>query len=169
MRSKTTTVIVESLGARPASAHAVAFLMAVALSGTALAQSQPPSPAVEEFAESAGAVVFAAGQMIIQARVCGGDEKVGHAIRKLMTERARQCAAADLRVKEVADQMDAAFDAMLKNADTTIARRGKDAICTLYRSADLQVEVSTALQMGQQLATDAGRDRIRQLPCPPKD
>jgi len=149
-------------------ATATAFL-AFAVPQMALAQSQPPSPAVEEFAESAGAVVFAAGQMIIQARVCGGDERVGHDIRKLMTERARQCAAADPRVAEVADQMDAAFDAMLKNADTTIARRGKDAICALYRSADLQVEVSTALQMGQQLATDAGRDRIRQLPCPPKD
>src|SRR5262249_34318071 len=122
-----------------------------------------------EFAESMGSLIFAAGQLVIQARVCDGDEKVGFEIRKVAAERVRQCAAADPSVKDVADQMTAAFDSMLKNADAAIQRRGKEALCALYRSPDLQVEVATALEMGKQLATDAGRERISRLPCPAKD
>ncbi len=155
--------------ARPAAALAAVIAVTLAVSNAAQAQSTPSSPAVEEFAESVGAVIFAAGQLVIQARVCGGDEKVGRDIHKQAVDRARQCAAADPRVKEVADQMEMAYDSMLKNADAAIQRRGKEAICALYRSPDLQVEVATALEMGKQLATDAGRERISRLPCPAKD
>jgi hypothetical protein len=144
-------------------------LAIVPAAGSALAQPQPLQPAIEEFAESLGAVVFAAGQMVIQARVCGGNENVGHEMHRLAAERARQCATADTRVQEVADQTRTAFESMLKNADAAIQRRGKEKICALYRSPDLQVEVATALEMGRQLATDAGRERISRLPCPPKE
>ncbi len=146
----------------------VGFLGAGGTPGIACAQSAL-SPAVEEFAESVGAIAFAAGQMVIQARVCGGDEKVGHDIRKLIGERVRQCIATDPRLREIGEQMEAAFDSMLTNAAVTTERRGKDTVCALYRSPDLQVEVATALQMGTQLATDAGRERISRLPCPAKD
>ncbi|TWS98457.1 hypothetical protein [Reyranella sp. CPCC 100927] len=149
-------------------ALAVGLLGTGATLGLAVAQTAP-SPAVEEFAESVGAVAFAAGQMVIQARVCGGDEKIGHDIRKLIGDRVRQCLATDSRLKEIAEQMDAAFDSMLTNAAVTAERRGKETVCALYRSPDLQVEVATALQMGTQLATDAGRERISRLPCPAKD
>jgi hypothetical protein len=148
---------------------AAALMAILAMPGVAQAQSTPLSPAVEEFAESVGAVIFAAGQLVIQARVCGGDETIGREVRKLVATRARQCADADPRLKELVDHMDTAFDGMLKNADATIERRGKDAVCTLYRSPDLQVEVATALQVGTQLATDAGRERLSRLPCPAKD
>ncbi|TXL70458.1 hypothetical protein FHP25_34610 [Vineibacter terrae] len=148
---------------------AAVLTAALAVPVVAGAQSTPPSPAVEEFDENISAMTFAAGQLVIQARVCGGDEKVGHEVRRFVATRARQCAAADPRLKEVVDHMDSAFDSMLRNADATIERRGKQAICALYRSPDLQVEVATALQMGTQLATDAGRERIGQLPCPAKD
>ncbi len=151
---------------------ALACVLAMApAAGNALAQQPPPplQPAIEEFAESMGAVVFAAGQMVIHARVCGGNENVGHEMQRLAAERARQCAAADTRVREIADQTRTAFESMLKNADAAIQRRGKDKICALYRSPDLQVEVATALEMGRQLATDAGRERISRLPCPPKE
>lgn len=148
---------------------AAAVLGAAAFLGGARAQPQPPSAAVEEFAESTGAVVFAAGQLVIQARVCGGDEKAGHDMRALVVDRARQCASTDPRVKDLPDHIDMAFESMLKNADAAIQRRGKEAICALYRSDKLQTEVATALEMGRQLATDAGRQRIGRLPCPPKD
>lgn len=139
------------------------------VAGVALAQQPPLQPAIEEFAESLGAVVFAAGQMVIQARVCGGNENVGHEMHRLAAERARQCAAADARVQEIADHTRTAFESMLKNADAAIQRRGKETICTLYKSPDLQVEVATALEMGRQLATESGRERINRLPCPPKE
>ncbi len=141
---------------------------ALAVPTVAGAQPMPPGPAVEEFDENISAMTFAAGQLVIQARACGGDEKVGHEVRRFVATRARQCAAADPRLKEVVDHVDSAFDSMLRNADATIERRGKQTVCALYRSSDLQVEVATALQMGTQLATDAGRERISQLPCPVK-
>jgi hypothetical protein len=133
----------------------------------AQSQSAPASPAVEEFAESIGSIIFAAGQLVIVARVCDGNEKVGHELHRLAADRARQCASTDPRVREVADQMDTAFEAMLRNADAAIQRRGKETMCGLYRSPDLQVEVATALEMGRQLATDSGRERVGRLPCPP--
>lgn len=144
-------------------------LCPLAGSGVARAQAGPPNPAVEEFAESVGTIVFAAGQMVVLARVCGGNEKVGHEVHRLAADRARQCANADPRVKELADDMDSAFDTMLRNADAAIERRGKEAMCALYRGTDLQVEVATALEIGKQLATDAGRERISRLPCPPRN
>ena len=144
-------------------------LAATPCPGIALAQPGPSHPAIEEFAESLGAVVFAAGQMVIQARVYGGNEKVGHDMQRLAAERARQCAAEDARVRDIADHTRTAFESMLKNADAAIQRRGKEKICALYQSPDLQVEVATALEMGRQLATDAGRERISRLPCPPKE
>lgn len=146
-----------------------AAVVAVVVMGEASAQPRSPSATVEEFAESVGSVVFAAGQLVIQARVCGSDEKPGHDIRKLAADRARQCASADPRVTDIVEQMDRAFDAMLQNADMAIQRRGKETICSLYRSSDLQVEVATALEMGKQLVTDAGRERIGRMPCPAKD
>lgn len=150
------------------------WMLVAALAGgvpAAAAQTspQPPARAVEEFAESVGTVIFAAGQLVIQARVCGGDEKIGHDMRKQAADRARQCAEADPRVKEIAEHLDKAFDSMLQNADAAIQRRGKETICALYRGTDLQVEVATALEMGKQLATDAGRERIARMPCPAKD
>jgi hypothetical protein len=146
-------------------------LLSAALAVPCAAQSQqaPSSAAVEEFAESVGAVIFAAGQLVIQARVCGGNERVGQDMHRLAVERARQCAAADPRVKDVADQMETAYASMLKNADAAIQRRGKEAMCAFYRSPDLQVEVATALEVGKQLATDAGRERISRLPCPDRN
>lgn len=153
----------------PATALAAIVVLTLAISSVVQAQQTPPSAAVEEFADSVGAVVFAAGQLVIEARVCGGNDKVGRDMHKLAVNRARQCAAADPRVKDIADQLEASFDGMLKNADAAIQRRGKEAMCLLYRSPDLQVEVATALEMGKQLATDAGLERIARLPCPSKD
>ncbi|HJQ59005.1 MAG TPA: hypothetical protein VJ890_19020 [Vineibacter sp.] len=147
----------------------VLMLAILAEAGAGRAQSQPPSKAVEEFAESVGSVIFAAGQGVILARVCGGDEKVGQAMRNLAVERVRQCAEADPRLKELVEHTEQVFDTMLKNADAAIQRRGKEMICALYRSPDLQVEVATALEMAKQLATDTGQQRISRMPCPAKD
>ena len=147
----------------------MALAVALAPCG-AVAQTPPPGmndAELQAFAASLGSVVFAAGQLVVRARACtDGDEAAGLDLRRRAIERARECATSDARVSFVADNMNQSFDAMLGNAEQVFAARGREAVCARYRAPDLPFEIATALEMGRELSTEAGWQKVAVMPCP---
>jgi hypothetical protein len=147
----------------------MALAVAVAPCGTA-AQTPPPGmddAELQAFAASLGSVVFAAGQLVVRARACGEeDEAAGLDLRRRVIDRARECAASDARAGFVADNMSRAFEGMLGNAEQVFASRGREAVCARYRAPDLPFEIATALEMGRELSTESGWQKVAAMPCP---